>query len=115
MRVIIIALLAILDGLFLHQWNIVINAVPTSETIKRMCRYGLGVLGTWPIFLWMRKEHGDTLLLELSMQTDHRERDAAVRRYMTAEAHSFIVSFVFVGIGSFIGYIIDSFVGGTND
>lgn len=97
MRLIIIALLAVANGLFLHQWNRVVNALRTSDTIKRLCRYSIGVLGTWPIFIVFLKEQHNGV------------------KYHVRESAAYVLSFVFVGIGVFIGYVIDSFIGDDDD
>lgn len=92
MRFINLALLAIADGLFLHQWNRFIESLRTSDTIKRLCRYALGVLGTWPMFVLFLKEQ----------QNGHK--------YNVRESVAYVLSFVFVGIGVFVGYVIDSLI-----
>lgn len=78
-------IIAVMTGLALHQTERVIAHLDTgSVTIKRLCRYAIGILGTKPIYEAMKK--------------DEKTRDQA-----------FVLSFVFVGIGVLLGYVADSF------
>ena len=68
----------------MHQTEKVVSILDTSITVKRLCRYSIGVLGTKQIYDAMKK--------------DEATRDQA-----------FTLSFVFVGLGVMLGYIADSF------
>lgn len=77
--------IAILAGLALHQTEKIVAGLDTdSVTIKRLCRYAIGILGTKPVYEAMKKNEST--------------RDQA-----------FTLSFVFVGLGVLLGYIADSF------
>lgn len=82
------SIMAIVIGVGLHQTEPLIEKLNTdSETLKLMSRYSVGVLGNIPTFdLFMR-------LLGLDKKT----------RLMALIAY--VLSFVFVGIGVFLGRV----------
>lgn len=82
---------AVIAGWLAHQLDPFIEGLHTDSALLRiMSRYGTGVLGNWPVF--------DLFLHALGLSEAER-RKANV---------AFILSFVFFGIGVFIGRVVRS-------
>lgn len=91
------AIFAVVWGIFLHQSEPFILALHTnSEVMRLMSRYGVGVIGTAPVFDIFMK------LLGLDKKT----------RLMAMVAY--FLSFIFVGIGVFIGRVPRNLNGTTH-
>lgn len=85
------AIVAIAAGIAAHQADPLIENLHTdSTTLKLLSRYGTGVLLNWPMFDLFLKMFG---------------LDEATRRLANL---SYILSFVFFGIGVFIGRVVRS-------
>ncbi len=85
-----IELAAILAGLGLHQTRAVIDRLDTdSDVLKRLPAYAVGYVGTFPLFAMYLRIHG--------MSKNDIQK---------ATAGYWIVG-TMVGIGVFIGYVLD--------
>lgn len=79
-------------GIFLHQTEPLIESMDTtSDSLRLMSRYGVGVLGNLPAFNWFMKYVGI---------------DAKTRRLVNL---AYVVSFVFLGVGVFAARVLQSF------
>lgn len=87
----IVELVSIFAGIGLHQTRYIVDTVQTTDTIKRFSAYGVGWLGVYPLFALYMRLHG----------MDRRNRQIAGAAYWIAG--------VMVGIGVFIGYVLDHF------
>ncbi len=85
------AIVAVIAGIAAHQTDPLIERLHTdSATLKLMSRYGVGVLGNWPMF--------DLCTRMLGLNEEQR-RTANI---------GYIFSFIFFGIGVFIGRVVRS-------
>lgn len=80
------AILAVAMGLGLHfVADPIIRLIKTdSDALKLLSRYGTGVLGTWPVVKCFLRQ----------TNLDEEDRKAA--------SNTFLLSFIFVGIGVFV-------------
>lgn len=85
------AIVAIIAGIAAHQTDPLIENLNTdSSTLRMMSRYGIGVIGNWPMFdLFMR-------FMGLS-ESDRRVANIC-----------YVISFTFFGVGVFIGRVVRS-------
>lgn len=88
----IVELVAMLMGIGLHQTKRIIESLDTeTDTVPRFASYGVGYVGVYPLFALYLRLHG--------MSKEDRQIAAA----------GYWIAGVMVGIGVFIGYVIDHF------
>lgn len=88
----IVELVAMLTGIGLHQTKGIIDSLNTeTDTIPRFASYGVGYVGIYPLFALYLRLHG--------MSKENRQIAAA----------GYWIAGVMVGIGVFMGYVIDHF------